>query len=212
MVRTVRPSIVVRRGSGSSDLVAREVAGELGQQLGHGGRTGVSDELERRDELVGLDPARRAVDPPPSLVALEDARQDRVEEPLLVGGVEPGTGKLDRRLNELGPRNAPEPAVRLLEPRHEPGYRHGARRRRGRSASTRRRSRSRSPPSRRAAATVPRRSSRAPSPRRRTRRAGSRRPSGRSGAPRPRPPKTRLRCRRRSHCRRPRARSHLPRR
>ena len=50
-----------------------------------------------------------------------------MEEALLVGGVEPGTGKLDRRLNELGPRNAPEQAVRLLEPCHEPGYRHGAR-------------------------------------------------------------------------------------
>ena len=111
---------------GVSDLVAREIAGELRQELGHSGRPGVPDELERRNELVGLDPPRRAVDPPPSLVALEDARQDRVEEALLVGGVDPGTGKLDRRLNELGPRDAPEPAVRLLEPCHEPGYRHGA--------------------------------------------------------------------------------------
>ena len=125
-MRTVRPLIVVRSGSGSSDLVAREVAGELRHQLRHGGRTGVPDELERRDAVVGLDPPRRAVDPPPSLVALEDARQDRVEDALLVGRVEPGTGKLDRRLNELGPRNAPEAAVRLLEPRHEPGYRHRA--------------------------------------------------------------------------------------
>ena len=50
-----------------------------------------------------------------------------MEEPLLVGGVEPGAGELDRRLNELGPRNAPEQAVRLLEPCHEPRHRDGAR-------------------------------------------------------------------------------------
>ena len=101
VVKTTWPSIDARSGSGVGDLVAREVSGELGHQLGHGRRTDVADALERGDELVRLDPARGAVDPPAPLVALEDPRQDRVQESLLVGGVESRSGELDRGLDEL---------------------------------------------------------------------------------------------------------------
>ena len=49
-----------------------------------------------------------------------------MEKALLVRLVEPGTGELDRRLDELGPRDAAESAMCLLEAGNEPGHGDGA--------------------------------------------------------------------------------------
>ena len=81
--------------------------------------------FERRDEVGRLDPLRHAVDPAAAVLPLEDPRQDQVQELLGRRRLAPLLGQLDRRLDELRPRQAAEPALRLLEPGDE--ARHGDR-------------------------------------------------------------------------------------
>ncbi len=97
------------------DAVGRDVVGELGNQLLHGLGAGVTDALQRRDEVGRLDPILNAVDAPAAIVALQDPGEDQVEEELRLRDVEPLPGQIDRGLDELRPRHAPEPAMRLLE-------------------------------------------------------------------------------------------------
>ena len=166
-------------GLALGDLVGGEVVLELGQQLGDRAGAAVADRLERRDVRVGGEAAGAAVDVAAALVALQDRAQDAVEEGLRLAHVDAGAGELERGRGEVGPRQAAEPAVGVLQPGEEPRHGDGAPRRRGRPASRRRRSRSRSPPSRRAGGTGRRRSSRARAVAGRRRGAGSRRRPGR---------------------------------
>ena len=106
--------------SWACDLVAREVAGGLGGSWPGQLQTVLGPSSSVDNELVGLDPARgrRCAGLPRRA---RGSPTDRVEEPFLpVGGVEPGAGELDGRLND-GPRNAAACSTPPQSPATSPG-------------------------------------------------------------------------------------------
>ena len=117
---TSLPRNGVRR-LGLRDLVGGEVVGELGEQLRGGRRASsrMSSSVGTRSAVSTRSGRRRCAGRPPRAGG---SREDPVQERLRLADVDAAAGELDRRLDELRPRQAAEAAMRLLEPGEEPGH------------------------------------------------------------------------------------------
>ena len=124
--RTSRPRIVELERFRLEDSVGAEVVAQLRKQLDEHRRTGIADALERRARVSGANAGGIAVDATPTVVALEDPGEDRVQEHALLVPLEALARDRDGRLDELSPLARRESTMDRLEPGQQAGHGDGA--------------------------------------------------------------------------------------